>query len=111
MTCSRVNGIPVHMILYVIRRNHLLMHIFYTLAYIIKEIKLYEFIKFFLNEYIILEVQKMDNETMMNMFYNMMATMSDQDLENALKKAKMLLNANDYEKLCNTIRKNRPRSK
>lgn len=46
---------------------------------------------------------------MMKMFYNMMSTMSDHDLANALKKAKMLLNSNDYEKLCETIRKNRPR--
>ncbi|MBO5143844.1 MAG: hypothetical protein J6C46_12795 [Clostridia bacterium] len=52
----------------------------------------------------------MDNEAMMKMFYNMMATMSDKDLEMALRKAKMLLNANDYGKLCETIRKNRPRN-
>ena len=52
----------------------------------------------------------MDNESMMKMFYNMMATMSDQDLENALRKAKVLLNSIDYEKLCDTIRKNRPRN-
>lgn len=51
----------------------------------------------------------MDNESMMRMFYNMIATMSDQDLEKTLKKAKTLLNAGDYEKLCDTIRKNRPR--
>ena len=51
----------------------------------------------------------MDNESMMKMFYNMMATMSDKDLEIALRKAKVILNANDYEKLCDTIRKNRPR--
>ena len=52
----------------------------------------------------------MDNESMMKMFYNMMSTMSDQDLEKALRKAKMLLNASDYQKLCETIRKNRPRN-
>lgn len=52
----------------------------------------------------------MDNESMMKMFFNMMGTMSDQDLAIALKKAKVLLNANDYEKLCDTIRKNRPRN-
>lgn len=52
----------------------------------------------------------MDNESMMKMFYNMMATMSDNELEAALRKAKVLLNANDYEKLCDTIRKNRPRN-
>lgn len=51
----------------------------------------------------------MDPENMMKMFYNMMATMSDEDLEKALRKAKALLNANDYQKLCETIRKNRPR--
>lgn len=53
----------------------------------------------------------MDADTMMKMFYNMMATMSDSDLENALRKAKSILNANDYEKLCDTIRKARPRKK
>jgi len=47
---------------------------------------------------------------MMKMFYNLMSTMSDKELENALKKAKVLLNANDYEKLCMAIRKNRPRN-
>lgn len=52
----------------------------------------------------------MDNESMMRMFYNMMATMSDQELEAALRKAKMILNTSDYEKLCETIRKNRPRN-
>lgn len=51
----------------------------------------------------------MDNESMMKMFYNMMATMSDKDLEAALRKAKVLLNAGDYEKLCDAIRKSRPR--
>lgn len=52
----------------------------------------------------------MDNESMMKMFYNMMSTMSDKDLEAALRKAKALLNTNDYEKLCDTIRRNRPRN-
>jgi len=52
----------------------------------------------------------MDTESMMKTFYNMMATMSDQDLEKALRKAKTLLNTNDYEKLCETIRNNRPRT-
>lgn len=51
----------------------------------------------------------MDNESMLKMFSNMVATMSDQDLEKALRKAKSLLNASDYEKLCDAIRKNRPR--
>ena len=52
----------------------------------------------------------MDAESMMKMFYSMMATMSDEELEKALRKAKSLLNTNDYEKLCDTIRKNRPRN-
>lgn len=56
-----------------------------------------------------MEVLNMDTESMMKMFYNMMATMSDEDLEKALRKAKNLLNTNDYEKLCDAIRKNRPR--
>lgn len=51
----------------------------------------------------------MDHESMMKMFYQMMATMSDEDLENALRKAKSILSVSDYEKLCDTIRKNRPR--
>ncbi len=46
---------------------------------------------------------------MMKMFYNMLSTMSDKDLEVALRKAKTLLNARDYEKLCEAIRTNRPR--
>ena len=52
----------------------------------------------------------MDTESTMKMFYNMMSTMSDEDLEKALRKAKILLNANDYQKLCETIRNNRPRN-
>lgn len=51
----------------------------------------------------------MDTESMMRMFANMMVTMSDEDLEKALRKAKTLLNTNDYQKLCEVIRQNRPR--
>ena len=45
----------------------------------------------------------MDNETLMKMFLNMMETMSDEEIEMALGKAKLLLSVNDYDKLVQIV--------
>ena len=49
----------------------------------------------------------MDNETLMKMFLNMMDTMSDREIETALKKAKSLMSSNDYDKLVELVQEKR----
>ena len=49
----------------------------------------------------------MDNETLMKMFLNMMDTMSDREIEMALKKAKSLMSSNDYDKLVELVQEKR----
>ena len=49
----------------------------------------------------------MDNETLMKMFLNMMDTMSDNEIESALEKAKSLMSANDYDKLVTLVQEKR----
>lgn len=51
----------------------------------------------------------MDNEALMKMFLNMMETMSDDEVANALNKAKSLLSASDYEKLSHIVSEQRNR--
>lgn len=49
----------------------------------------------------------MDNETLMKMFLNMMDTMSDKEIENALDKAKSLMSAKDYDRLVALVQEKR----
>jgi len=49
----------------------------------------------------------MDNEMMYKMFVNTLSKMNDEELKNALTKAKNLLNDNDYQTLVNMIEKER----
>lgn len=49
----------------------------------------------------------MDNNTIIQMFLNMMQTMSDNEVNTALEKAKTLLSPNDYEKLVELVKSKR----
>lgn len=49
----------------------------------------------------------MDNDALMKMFLNMMETMSDDELNVALNKAKSLLSSSDYEKLLHIVSEKR----
>lgn len=49
----------------------------------------------------------MDNNTIIQMFLNMMQTMSDNEVATALEKAKTLLSPSDYEKLVELVKSKR----
>lgn len=49
----------------------------------------------------------MDNNTIMQMFLNMMQTMSDSEINTTLEKAKTVLSPNDYKKLEELIKSKR----
>lgn len=53
----------------------------------------------------------MNNEMLYKLFLNSLGKMSDEELANALLKAKSMLNENDYEKLLDVIRTEREKNK